>query len=91
MRTTTYVFEANKPVFELVDPEGRVFDMQAYSVQTTPQTQESLADLGAKLTLPGGWQFRTRTLTADLQVTAVDGLATVVQDELLNTYQLSQQ
>ncbi len=53
--------------------------------------EEGLADLGARLKLPEGWAFRSRVLTADLRVTAVDEVATLVQDELANTYQLSQQ
>jgi hypothetical protein len=90
-RTTTWIYQAGKPVYELVDPSGRVFDMQSYSVQKTPQTEDSLAQLGAQLTLPTGWSFRTRVLSADLHVTAVNGEATIVQDEVENTYQLSQQ
>jgi hypothetical protein len=65
--------------------------MQSYSVETTAQTEASLAGLGQTLQLPDGWTFRTRTLDASLSVTAVEGLATVVQDDLSNTYQLSQQ
>jgi hypothetical protein len=90
-RTTTWVYDAGKVVYELVDPEGKIFDMQSYSVQKSPQTEASLAQLGAALKLPSGWQFRSRTLDAKLEVTAVDGLATIVQDDLANTYQLSQQ
>lgn len=90
-RTTTWVYEAGKPVFELVDPEGRVYDMQSCNVAEIDQTEATLAALGDELTPPGGWQYRTRVLDADLQVTAVDGLATVVQDDVGNTYQLSQQ
>jgi hypothetical protein len=90
-RTTTWVYDAGASVYELVDPTGRIFDMQSYSVETTAQTEASLSGLGQTLHLPDGWTFRTRTLDASLQVTAVDGLATVVQDELSNTYQLSQQ
>jgi hypothetical protein len=90
-RTTTWVYEAGKSVYELVDPSGRVFDMQSYSVQTTAQTLDSLAGLGATLAPPAGWSFRTRVISADLQVTAVNGEATIVQDERENTYQLSQQ
>jgi hypothetical protein len=90
-RTTTWVYGAGQRVYELVDPSGRVFDMQSYSVQKAPQTMESLAALGAKLALPAGWTYRSRVLDADLRVTAVNGQATVVQDDLANTYQLSQQ
>ncbi|MFO0755988.1 MAG: hypothetical protein U0359_05835 [Byssovorax sp.] len=90
-RHTTFRFLAGRPVFELVDPEGKVYDMQSFSVQKVPQTESSLADLGATLKPPQGWLFRTRTLTEDLDVTAVDDQATVVTDENANTYQLSQQ
>jgi hypothetical protein len=90
-RTTTWVYDAGKPVYELVDPMGRIFDMQSYSVATAPQTEASLTGLGQTLSLPSGWRFQTRSLDATLMVTAVDGLATIVQDELSNTYQLSQQ
>lgn len=90
-RDTTVRFVANQPVFELVDPAGRVFVMQSYSVQTIAQSQADLATLGGRLTLPTGWTFRTRTLASDLLVTALDSLATVVQDDFGNTYQLSQQ
>lgn len=90
-RDTTVRFVANRPVYELVDPAGRIFDMQSYSVQTTAQTAADLATLGDRLVLPTDWTFRTRVLTADLVVTAIDQVATVVQDDLGNTYQLSQQ
>jgi hypothetical protein len=74
-------------VYELVDPEGGVWIMQSYSAQVVPQTEAELATLGARLALPAGWSFRTRTLEAELLVTARGGLATVTQDELQNTYQ----
>lgn len=90
-RTTTWVYDAGKVVYELVGPDGKVYDMQSYSVQKTPQTEASLAGLGMTLQLPSGWQYRSRTLDAALKVTAIDGLATIVQDDLANTYQLSQQ
>jgi hypothetical protein len=90
-RDTTFLFQSGKPVRELVDPRGRVFVMQSYSVQSVPQTEESLASLGDRLHLPPGWSFRSRVLTADLRVLAVGGHATVIQDENGNTYQLSQQ
>ncbi len=90
-RTTTWVYDAGKPVYELVNPEGQIFDMQSYSVQKSPQTEATLADLASQLTLPAGWTFQTRTLGSPLTVTTVDGMATVVQDDFANTYQLSQQ
>ena len=51
------------------------------------QTIDTLAGLATKLKLPAGWSFASRTLTSNLDVTDVDGKATVIQDDLANTYQ----
>lgn len=88
-RSTVVRFAAGRPVYELVDDQARVFVMQSYSTQTTPQTAESLATLGARLKLPAGWAFRTRVLDQDLLVTAVNDRAQVLQDDLANSYQLA--
>jgi hypothetical protein len=91
-RTTTWVYDAGKMVYELLDPTGQVFVMQSYSLQKDATlTQADLAKLGERLTLPAGWTYKAEKLAAELHVTAVGGVATVVQDELANTYQLSQQ
>jgi hypothetical protein len=89
MRDTTYVFQAGKMVYELVDPVGRVFDMQSFSLAQGDLTEAELSGLGGKLSLPAGWAFRARRLAQDLEVTAVQGVATIVRDDLANTYQLS--
>ena len=47
---------------------------------------DDLAALGSRLSLPEGWTYGVRTLETELTVLS-DGLATVVQDELRNTYQ----
>ncbi len=85
-RDSVATFSAGKSVFELVDAEAHVYTMQSYSLQTEPQTEATLATLGSRLKVPAGWTFRTRTLTADLVVRAVDKTATVTTDELNNTY-----
>jgi len=38
--------------------------------------------------MPEGWSFRTRTLDAELIVDTTATVATVVQDELENSYTL---
>jgi len=38
-------------------------------------------------TLPEDWTFTARVLEDDLFVEDVEGIATIVQDELTNTYQ----
>ena len=89
-RKTTEFFKAGLPVFQLLDPDGDVFFMQSYSLQVDPrQTIELLPTLGQRLRLPRGWSFRVVTLRKDYRLEAAGGQATVLQDELLNTYQKS--
>jgi len=88
-RDTVVVFAADQRVYEIVDDKARVFIMQSYSTQFEPQTLASLETLGERLSLPQGWSYRTRVLTEDLQVEAVDNMATVLQDDFTNTYQLT--
>lgn len=88
-RHTTWVYNAHRPVYELIDAQGHVYVMQSYSVQYAYQTKKSLATLGNRLTLPKGWHFRTGLLKKAGEVVAVDNKAVVIQDEYKNTYQLS--
>lgn len=88
-RQTTWVYKAGKPIYELIDPKGRVFVMQSYSIEKTPQTAASLAQLGSKLQLPQGWRYRSGVLRQDTDLSAINKKAVVIQDDLLNTYQLA--
>ena len=84
-----FFFDAGKPVFELVDPDGKAYIMQAYCIGVDPAiTLESLPELGEKLSMPEGWTYRTRVLDEELVVDTSDHLATVLQDELENSYTL---
>lgn len=88
-RGAVFFFDAGRKVHELVDPTGRNFVMQAYCVGVdSTLTVESLDSLEQRLRLPDGWSFRTRTLDEDLVVDTTAHVATVVQDELENTYTL---
>jgi hypothetical protein len=88
-RGAVFFFDAGRTVHELVDPNGRAFVMQAYCVGVDPMlTVAGLDHLGERLSLPAGWSFRTRTLDSELIVDTTDHVATVVQDELENTYTL---
>jgi hypothetical protein len=80
-------FDAGKKVYELVDTDGRSYAMQSYSVQRVAQTEASLDELPAGLTLPAGWTFRARMLTEPLFIEAIGGQATLIQDDLGNSYQ----
>jgi hypothetical protein len=86
-RETRYVFEAGKPVFVLVAPNGSRYAMQAYAqIVDKTLTYDDLPKLGTRLKLPHGWQYTVLTPDKDL-VAGAQGKATVVQDELDDTYQ----
>jgi hypothetical protein len=56
-----------------------------------PRPEPAIGDLrtlGRRLNLPPGWRYRTRRLREDFALKA-SGSATIVQDDLLNTYQLA--
>ena len=88
-RGAVFFFDAGSAVHELVDPDGLAYVMQAYCIGVDPTiTQESLPTLGERLDLPPGWTYRTRVLDAELVVDTSATVATVLQDELENTYTL---
>jgi hypothetical protein len=86
-RDTRYVFKAGKPVFLLVRPDGARYAMQSYAqIVDKSLSYADLPTLGARLKLPAGWRFEVMTPGSDLTLGA-EGKATVVQDDLDNTYQ----
>lgn len=90
-RGAVFFFDAGKPVYELVDPDGVAYVMQAYCIGVDPTlTQDSLAGLGERLALPAGWSYRVRVLDEELVVDTTAAVATVIQDELENSYTLPQ-
>jgi len=87
-RSNVWEFHAGCEIYALTGADGTVYVMQAYSLIVDPTLRESdLASLGERLALPDGWSFAARVLDQDLEVPAKDGVATVLQDELENTYQ----
>ena len=88
-RGAVFFFDAGAQVHELVNPEGVAYVMQAYCVGVDPSLNaDTLSDLGSRLTLPEGWSFRSRILEHELVVDTSQSAATVIQDELENTYTL---
>lgn len=88
-RGAVFFFDAGKPVHELVDPDGTAYVLQAYCVGVDPTlTEADLDGLGERLDLPAGWTYRTRILDEELVVDTTETVATVLQDELENTYTL---
>jgi hypothetical protein len=88
-RDTVFEWSAGTPLHELTDPDGRTYVLQALSLAVDPsQTLGTLPDLAGRLALPSGWTSTTRTEAGALRLLSdTDGVATVIQDELQNTYQ----
>jgi hypothetical protein len=62
-KTQKMIYDKGKPVYELVDPDGHVYVLQAHEEEFPIN---SLPSLGTKLKLPQGWQYRTSTPSDDL-------------------------
>lgn len=88
-RRAVFTFDAGRPVFELIDPVGQRWVMQTWSqVVDKNLTLADLPGLAARLHLPDGWRFETRTLTSPLVVDTSDRKANVLQDDLTNSYSM---
>ncbi len=88
-RRTTWVYQAGKPIYELISPKNKVYIMQSYSDEIVKQNATSLANLGRTLHLPKGWLFKTGILKKDAELITENNVAIVTQDNVKNTYQLS--
>ena len=84
-KTQTMVYAKGKPVFELVDPVGNAYVMQARNHEFPI---DSLAKLGGQMKqLPAGWKYRTRVLAEDLVMDlGPDQAIYVVGDEFHQYY-----
>ena len=61
--------------------------MQSYShIVDDTLTIDDLETLGDRLDMPEGWSYEARALSEDSALIA-DGLAFVLNDELMNSYQ----
>jgi len=88
-RKTVFNFDAGRPIFELVEPDGRRWVMQTYSQAVDPNINLAiLPNLGDRLSLPDGWRFETRTLNDRLRVDTTTRDAYVTQDNFANSYSL---
>jgi hypothetical protein len=88
-RTNVWRWKAGRRVFELVAPGGDVYVMQSYAqIVDRGLRLRDLRRLGRRLDLPDGWRYRTRVLKEPLALGA-RGSATILQDDLQDTYQLA--
>jgi hypothetical protein len=88
-RGATWYFNRASRVYELTSPDAKTYVMQAYCTGVDGGlTEAALVELGARLQLPEGWSYATRLLDAELVVDTSTRTATVLQDELENSYTL---
>jgi len=88
-RGAVFFWDAGKKVYELVNPDGVAYVMQARCIGVDPTiSEESLDTLGDKLSMPAGWSYRVRVLSEELVVDTTAHLATVLQDEFEDSYTL---
>jgi len=86
-RRSLFTWNAGQRVYELVGEDGASYVMQAYSQIVDPALEEAdLQSLGSRLQLPEGWRYDTRVLDENLLVDTRSVKATVIQDELQNSY-----
>jgi hypothetical protein len=85
-RDSRFTFRAGAQIYELIAPGGATYVMQSYAqIVDSSLTEAGLNILGARMRLPAGWTYRTRVLAAPLTV-RTPGRATVIQDDLQNSY-----
>jgi hypothetical protein len=88
-RGAAFFWDAGKKVFELVNPQGVVYVMQALCISVdSNMSEQSLDTLGERLSMPEGWSYRVRVLSEELIVDTTATVATVLQDEFENSYTL---
>jgi len=86
-RHNAWAWNAGRTVYELVAPSGATYVMQSYAqIKDKSLRLADLRSLRSRLSLPQGWIYRHRKLRRDLRL-AAHGSATIVQDDLENTYQ----
>jgi|GEM_PF-4926473 len=80
----TLVFKAGQPVYQLVDPEGYAYALNAYG---NTVTSGDPADLSGQLSVPEGWSFRVLVPEEDLiAAPPKDGPTNMVGDDLHQYY-----
>ena len=87
-RTTVYHFNKGREVYQLRSATDSCYIMQSYSLQNDSTLELSvLPGLSQRLTLPVGWSFNTHILNSKFELSSENGEATIVSDDLRNTYQ----
>ncbi|MGA0863179.1 MAG: hypothetical protein ACO3RB_04730 [Ilumatobacteraceae bacterium] len=89
-RGAQFFWDAGKPIYELVDPDGTAYVMQALCIGVDPKMNDDgyLESLGSRLALPTGWTYRVRIADTEIISDTTGKVAAVLQDEFENSYTL---
>lgn len=83
-KTQTMTFKAGGPVYELVDPDGNAYALNAYGPEVKDGDPNNLAD---QLSLAEGWSFRVVTPSEDLTIEgSTDKPVDMVGDDMHQYY-----
>ena len=86
-RTTIFVWNKGRRVYELHGPDGSTWVMQSWSQQIDPKLGlKDLPGLGKRLKLPTGWRYSSVRLKKTLRVVTVNTAAQVMQDDFGDSY-----
>jgi hypothetical protein len=86
-RNSHMYWDAGKPIFMLTDPNGTPYVMQAAAMIVNPNlTYQDLFTLNTQLKNPPGWSYKTKVITQNLTIVPINGVATITQDSLGNSY-----
>jgi len=91
-RTTTWIYDANTLIFQLIDPSGNNYVMQSYAqfidTSLTYADLQDIAYMAPRLDLPTGWTYQVLELAQEFDNIANND-AQVLQDKLGNSYMLA--
>jgi hypothetical protein len=87
-RNTVWKFDKNQYIFKLISPENKFYIMQSYTTEVLSLNIKDLVTLSEKLKLPKGWKYQATRLQESLAIPIPNHQATVIQDDLHNSYTL---
>jgi hypothetical protein len=90
-RGQSYHFKKGRMVYELVNPQGKIYVLHSISLKHRTQVPGQLNHLAQSLKLPSGWQIKQGQINEDKVLRPIAQTIHVIQDDFENTYQLSNQ
>ena len=89
-RDQTYAFHKGRDIVELISPQGKIYILHSLSLKHQAQSPQHIDIIINRIHPPRGWYLKHGILSIQHQLQAQEHKVHVIQDELENTYQLSQ-